>query len=147
MPTVRQSSSLVDGGHAAALGCRHVPKPISAATIVVVKAVKFVDVLGVVIDVGRYEFGGPTGGIEKDGVGHCRELALGIAVGALTLPYDLVAKVLVPENAVHHHLDVVTGGLVAVEEDRPGRPQNAFHVEQPLDHIDEVRKQLGLCVA
>jgi hypothetical protein len=61
-------------------------------------------------------------------------------------PNQLVAKVLVPENTIHHYLDVMAGGRIAVKIDRAGGPQDAFHMQQPVHHVDQIGQKVRLRV-
>ena len=65
-------------------------------------------------------------------------VAIGGVVALGALPRYLVPEVLVPENRVHHDLDVMAGGRVAVEVNRAGRFEQAAHGQEPLHHVGEV---------
>jgi hypothetical protein len=66
------------------------------------------------------------------------------AVGAGSLPDDLVARLRWPENRVHENLQVVTGSRVAVKIDRSGRLQDPMQFEQPGSHHREIRQHVAL---
>src|SRR6185437_7939840 len=50
-----------------------------------------------------------------------RAVAFRAVVRSGPLPNDLVLKMRMAEDAIHHDLDVVTGGWIAVQVDRAGR--------------------------
>jgi hypothetical protein len=73
-----------------------------------------------------------------------RAVALRAAVRARALPNDLVAEIPVPEDAIHHHFDVVARGGIAVQVNRSGVAKDRLHEEQPVHHVDQIREQVRL---
>ena len=62
-----------------------------------------------------------------------------IAMCALvSLPRDFIAVFVLSEHGIHHELEVVTGGGVAVEVDAAGRLENTVEFGHPLSHHGEV---------
>jgi hypothetical protein len=51
-------------------------------------------------------------------------------LGTFVVPHHLVQKVLIPENLIHLHLDIVAGVPVAVDIDAARLFQQPFHLVQ-----------------
>ena len=67
-----------------------------------------------------------------------------IAMGRLSLPNDLVNKLVLPENLVQHDLDIVAGVPVAVVVERAGFLQDAVHLHAPGPHEVDIRLRRGV---
>ena len=54
------------------------------------------------------------------------------------VPYDLVAEILRAEDGIHEQLEVVAGGVVAVQVDAAGWFEESFHFHDTDGHVDQV---------
>ena len=63
---------------------------------------------------------------------------------AAVVPYKFVLKIAVSKNLIHFHLDIVTGVPVAMDVDRAGIFEDAFHFVQAGVEPDKVAVQAAL---
>ena len=61
-----------------------------------------------------------------------------VVMSVVSLPNNFSPKVRFPEKPIHHQFQVVAGGGVAVQVDRTGGFEYAFHLEQAYRHRHEV---------
>ena len=58
-------------------------------------------------------------------------------------PDNLRAEVLRAKNAIHEDSQQMTRRLIAVQIDTAGRREEAFHLNQSLSHVTEIRHHIA----
>src|SRR5260370_11610870 len=120
------------------IGTGHVVEHVGAA-IGVFEAIFAADVGLLVSSSDRVPHEGLPGVLHvvQDRVRH-RAPALGVVVDVCALPSDLRAEVLRSKDCIHHHLEIVAGGWVAMQIHRAIWCKHAMHLHEPVAHPFDV---------
>src|SRR5260370_33946851 len=87
--------------------------------------------------------------IEEDGVVQSPEVfraLLGIAVAALALPDDLILKIILTENLIEHHFDIVCRVPIAVIVETPSLLEDAPQFNAARSHELDIRLRAGVAI-